>query len=408
MKLETSDGAAVQSRLGVGRWTGAGVVALALVCCAASCGNAPPPADSVGTTTSDIQGGTTDTTHQFAVGIVQYDNTAGTMAYCTGVLLTPNLVATARHCVQSLPPVSDAAPDQIVCSQSIFGTLFPLDSLYVTTATSIDPFGSRLLSVSKIIVPTAANQTLVCGNDIALLILAKPIVLPEYVVPVISPPMTSPSYEPIVTAIGYGIDSPEDEAGITAGIRRIRQNVNLTCIPNDTTFTNCFPTYNGIVESAEFISGDSTCEGDSGSGAFEQSNFDQGKWLAFGVLSRGGVTNGTTCSLPIYTRFDAWGPLIIDAAQQAARAASAEDAGYTLPSWATASGDVAGDLVDATTTTTMMATAGASDSGGCALGVRGRSGAIPGGTPGILVGLGLGIATVRRRRQRAQAPTARP
>jgi secreted trypsin-like serine protease len=391
----------------VERWAGAGVVALALVCCAASCGNAPPPGDYVGTTTSGIQGGTTDTTHKFAVGIVQFDDAAGTMAFCTGVLLTPNLVATARHCVQSLPPVSDDAPsDEIDCSKSIFGTLFPLDSIYVTTDTTI---GSKLTSVSQIIVPTATDQIPVCGDDIALLILAKPIALPEYVVPVISPPMTSPIYEPIVTAIGYGIDNPQDIHGTTAGTRRSRENVNLTCIPNDATFTDCFPTYDGILTSAEFISGDSTCEGDSGSGAFEQSNFDQGKWVAFGILSRGGVTNGTTCSLPIYTRFDAWGSLIIDAAHQAAQVASEQDAGYALPSWASPLADDAGDLValDGAISTT-MASAGASSSGGCALAVPGRSGGIPAGGPGILVGLGLGIATVRRRRQRAHAPTARP
>jgi Trypsin len=327
------------------------------------------------------------------------------------VLLTPNLVATARHCVQSLPPVSDDAPsDEIDCSRSIFGTLFPLDSLYVTTDTTI---GSKLMSVSKVIVPTAANQVHVCGNDIALMILTKPIELPEYVVPVISPPMTSPIYEPVVTAIGYGIDTPEDIHGTTAGTRRILENVALSCIPNDTTFADCFsdPMAKAYLTSGEFVSGDSTCEGDSGSGAFEQSNFNEGKWVAFGILSRGGVSaDMTTCDQPIYTRFDAWGPLIIDAAQQAARAASAQDAGYALPSWASPAGEDAGDdLVteDAATTTTMAST-GASSSGGCALAVPGRLGAIPGGVPGILVGLGLGIATVRRRRQRAQAPTARP
>jgi secreted trypsin-like serine protease len=408
MTLGTSDGVAVRARVGVERWAGAGVVPLALVCCAASCGNAPPPSDYVGKTTSAIQGGTTDTTHKFAVGIVQYDDSAGLMAYCTGVLLTPNLVATARHCVQSLPIVSDAAPDEIDCSLSIFGTLFPLDSLYVTTDTT---FGSKLTSVSKVIVPAGSDHIKVCGNDIALMILSKPIELPEYVVPVISPPMTSPIYEPVVTAIGYGINNPEDVHGVTAGTRRIRENVQLSCIPNDTTFTDCFsdPSAKDYLTSAEFVSGDSTCEGDSGSGAFEQSNFDQGKWVAFGVLSRGGVANKTTCDQPIYTRFDAWGPLIIDAAQQAASAASAEDAGYTLPSWASSTADDGGDFIveDAETTTT-VATAGASGSGGCALAIPGRLGGIPGGSAGLLAGLGLGIATVRRRRQRAQAPTSRP
>ena len=126
----------------------------------------------------------------------------------------------------------------------------------------------------------------------------------------------------MVTAIGYGIDTPTDTTGASAGTRRIKENVKLTCIPNDTSFTDCFsdPTARQVLTASEFVSGDSTCEGDSGSGAFEQSNFDQGKWVAFGVLSRGGVsTDGTTCEQPIYSRFDAWGSLIVGAAQQAAR-----------------------------------------------------------------------------------------
>ena len=65
-----------------------------------------------------------------------------------------------------------------------------------------------------------------------------------------------------------------------------------------------------------------------------------GKWVAFGVLSRGGVsTDGTTCEQPIYTRFDAWGSLIVGAAQQAATDAAARGAAYPLAVWAGGTGD---------------------------------------------------------------------
>src|ERR1700679_4305354 len=50
---------------------------------------------------SAIQGGTDDTTHRFAVGIAR-DPGGLDQAICSGVLLAPNLVATARHCVASL------------------------------------------------------------------------------------------------------------------------------------------------------------------------------------------------------------------------------------------------------------------------------------------------------------------
>ena len=87
-----------------------------------------------------------------------------------------------------------------------------------------------------------------------------------------------------------------------------------------------------MLTASEFVSGDSTCEGDSGSGAFEQSNFDAGQ--VGGVrrsLARGASTDGTTCEQPIYTRFDAWGSLIVGAAQQAAKAATAQKARLCAP-----------------------------------------------------------------------------
>jgi hypothetical protein len=83
---------------------------------------------------------------------------------------------------------------------------------------------------------------------------------------------------------------------------------------------------------AEFVSGDeTTCEGDSGSGVYDQVQFDAGKWVSYGVLSRGSVSaDGLNCVQPIYTRFDAWGPLLSEAAAEAA-----SRGGYALPSWAT-------------------------------------------------------------------------
>src|ERR1700722_7969798 len=132
--------------------------------CAASCGGPPAPADLVGTTTSDIQGGSTDTTHLFAVGVVQLaEEQQNMVAFCTGVLLAPNLVATARHCVAQL------ASTTIDCTSSTFGPLYPPSDVFVTTDTTIT-MNSPFHPVSTIIVPSGADQTAVCGNDIALMI----------------------------------------------------------------------------------------------------------------------------------------------------------------------------------------------------------------------------------------------
>ncbi|HEX4446555.1 MAG TPA: hypothetical protein VH044_07465, partial [Polyangiaceae bacterium] len=181
-----------------------------------------------------------------------------------------------------------------------------------------------------------------------------------------------------------------------------------------TTFTDCFtdPTARQVLTAGEFVSGDSTCEGDSGSGAFEQGNFDKGKWDAFGILSRGGVsTDGQTCEQPIYTRFDAWGALIVSAAQQAAQQATAQKASYALPAWAGGLAANDGGVASAEAACTSncddagtppnQATAGKS-SGGCAV----SSGGIPSAPSGegelaLLALLGAAGAIRGRRGRKA-------
>jgi V8-like Glu-specific endopeptidase len=312
-----------------GRWGFAGAVAVVWI---AGCGSGAPVAETTGTAASAIQGGATDTEHLFSVGVVQLGQT--TVEFCSGSLLAPNLVVTARHCVAAL------SSPQIDCSQSTFGALVAASTLFVTTDTVISQ-NSGFVGVAPngIYVPSGPGQDMVCGNDIAVLVLAKPIDLPGgypagYVVPAISPPLTDPSHSTTVAAIGYGIDTPTDDAGVTAGTRRIKENVSLACIPNDPNFTDCFadPQAMQFLSANEFISGDeTTCEGDSGSSVYDQTQFNAGKWVGYGVLSRGSVSaDGLDCVQPIYTRFDAWGALLAQAA-----AAAAQAGGYTMPSWAT-------------------------------------------------------------------------
>ncbi|HEY7373874.1 MAG TPA: trypsin-like serine protease [Polyangia bacterium] len=319
----------------------AATLALALALAAAApgisgCGGDKP--SDVGASSLPIQGGSDDGTHQFAVGILA--QTSRGTALCSGALLAPNLVVTARHCVAAIP-----ASGVVTCPSTQFGALTPASSFIVTTDPDVRT-GATRFGVSKVIVPTAANQAAVCGNDVALLILSQNVSLPVYVTPVLSPPMTDHTvYTTNVTAIGYGVNSANDMTGTSAGIRRIKQDVPLTCISNDKTFTDCLPQLAAQVTASEFVSGDGTCEGDSGSSAYEQSNFDAGRWFSFGVLSRGG-TSGAMCVGGIYSRLDAWSALIIDAAKQAATMG-----GYPAPTWAGSDGgappDAGGDAAPA-------------------------------------------------------------
>jgi hypothetical protein len=164
----------------------------------------------------------------------------------------------------------------------------------------------------------------------------------------------------IETAIGYGADTTST-AGI--GVRRIRENIDLVCIPNDVGFADCCadPAEVSSMSPAEFRSGNGLCNGDSGSGALDQKSFDAGTWASFGVLSRGGVSaDGTTCTGSVYTRFDAWGSLLTLAANQAATAG-----GYAPPAWAAVT--LADGGATAPMTCAAAAAAGAADGATCSM-----------------------------------------
>ncbi|MBV9948398.1 MAG: trypsin-like serine protease [Myxococcales bacterium] len=304
-----------------------GTLSLAL---ASGCGDAGALHESTGESESSIQGGSSDTTHNFVVGVVQQNN--GAFALCSGVLLAPNLVATARHCVSTLTSA------QIDCTTSRFTSTLTANDFFVTPQSSIPMRAGGFYSVVSggVVVPSGTG---VCGNDIALLILSGNISIPQYVVPTISPPMTDHQvYTTAYTAIGYGVDTPTDTSGSTAGVRRIRENINLSCIPNDSSFTDCLSFANALqfLSANEFEGGDGTCEGDSGSGAFDQGSFNNGNWVSFGVLSRGGVSmEGGTCQGAIYTRFDAWRDMLMQTANRAAMLG-----GYPAPAWAAGAGTV--------------------------------------------------------------------
>lgn len=303
-------------------WAVSGALILAT---AGACSSAAPTSEPTAQSASPIQGGTDDTTHDFAVAVVvNLGENQGEL--CSGALLAPNLVATARHCVAQL------SSTQIDCATSTFGAPFAPSQFVVSNSPVLEP-GAATYAVDQVIVPTGSGEDLVCGNDIALLVLSRNVELPSYVDPVISPPMTNHSvWATTVTAIGYGEATPLD--GSSAGTRRIKEDIGLVCIPNDTTFVDCYadPANKSILTTSEFESGDGTCEGDSGSSAYDQTQFDAGNWVSFGLLSRGNQPAGdeSTCIGAIYTRFDAWGPLLISAATQAA-----QTGGYPLPAWAT-------------------------------------------------------------------------
>jgi V8-like Glu-specific endopeptidase len=262
-----------------------------------------------------------DTTHDYAVGVCVGSGPGQCQLLCSGALIAPNLVMTARHCV-------DQSPQAIDCTSSstVFGSQYASASyFYITTYYQMSQSTKGWHQASQIFT-TPGNK--VCGNDMALIMLKDNVSTSEtggsYVTPVVQYSMTDHTrYSTTVTAIGYGDTSATTQ---DAGTRHILQNIQLACIPGDSVI-DCPSQAMSQVTPNEFVSGDSTCEGDSGSSAYEQRNFNKNIPVSFGVLSRGG-SSGSTCIQPVYTRTDAWSSFIIQTAQTAASAG-----GYTPPAW---------------------------------------------------------------------------
>jgi MYXO-CTERM domain-containing protein len=153
----------------------------------------------------------------------------------------------------------------------------------------------------------------VCGNDIALLVLKDQVPGTEAkpAIPGVQYPMGDLTrYVRRFTAVGFGNTSLQ---GFTAGTRRLRASIPVVCIPGD-DLAPC-PVE---VNAHEFAGGDGVCEGDSGSGAFEDRTLAKGAPVSFGVASRIGQSpDGVTCKGSLYTRLDSFRDLVVQAANTA-------------------------------------------------------------------------------------------
>lgn len=293
-------------------------VLLAVVACSARDGR-----ENTGSTRSAIQGGQTDTVDTYAVGVCRNATRPNgqpvapghCLDYCSGTLILPNVVATARHCVSQ-------AEDEVDCTT---GPTFGADiagPLWVTTNATMDATVANAgwYEVAATRVPADAH---ICGNDIALLVLkdAVPAGVATPAIPGVQYSIWDPDeYGPIFTAVGYGNVSTTSGDGL--GTRRKLEGIDVVCVPGSNTV--CAQPFSDD----EFIGGDGTCAGDSGSSAFEQTSYARNAPVALGVLSRGGA-DGTRCVGSIYTRFDTKRDFVLEVAREAS-------GGFTLypePSW---------------------------------------------------------------------------
>ena len=167
----------------------------------AGCSSSAPVEQAV-STSSPIQGGTDDLKHSFAVGVC-VGSPGNCQLICSGALIAPNLVLTARHCV-------DQSPQQIDCTlpSTKFGAQHAATNFFSITTDGDMSQGTTGWHDAKKIYRTPGNAF--CGNDMALIELVDNVSLKEaagtFVTPVVQYKMTDHTrYASTVTALGYGL-----------------------------------------------------------------------------------------------------------------------------------------------------------------------------------------------------------